>query len=294
MGTIAYTRLNDLWPGGTPSRETLDLSVALGDWSNFKPDTGEIRSLSLSEAGGGLILRAFGADDPEPRDWGETPALPHTSGLAAREISGFTARYDFGFMETQIAANIKYGTLVIQSYNAFRDGSGRPAYFNREFFYQDLGAEPSLTRLDGPGEDPGLPCRMAGDDPGDGAGAFPGTGDLSPFLGSWRNTYRDSKGIRRFILARQGDRNLLRVWGVGRDEVWGAVPVVPHAPHVASRQPAGFLARYDFGSSEVTLAVNENKGLLVVAAFTTFRDGSARSSYLTREFFYREGDDFSS
>jgi hypothetical protein len=294
MRAIPYTRLNDLWPGGPPSPGPLDLSPALGNWSNFKPDTGEIRSLSLSEAGGGLILRAFGADDPEPRDWGETPALPHASGLAAREISGFTARYDFGFMETQIAANIKYGTLVIQSYNSFRDSSGRPAYFNREFFYQDLGAEPPPARLAGPGDAPGLPCRMAGDDPGDGAGAFPGTVDLAPLLGSWRNTYRDSKGIRRFVLARQGDRYLLRGWGVLRDEDWGTVPVVPHAPHVASRQPAGFLARYDFGFSRVTLAVNENKGLLVVAAFTTFADGSARSSYLTREFFYRERDDLSS
>jgi hypothetical protein len=237
------------------------------------------------------MLRAFGAGERSPRDWGETAALPHVSSLSSREVSGFTAHYDFGFMETQIAANIKYGTLVIQSYNSFRDGSGRPAYFNREFFYQDLGAEPSPTQLDAPGESPDLPCQMAGDDPGDGAGALPGAVDLSPFLGSWRNTYRDSKGIRRFILARQADRYVFRGWGVGRDEDWGTVPVVPHAPQVASRQPAGFLTRYDFAFSQVTLAVNENKGLLVVAAFTTFRDGTARSSYLTREFFYREGND---
>jgi hypothetical protein len=294
MGAMQYTRRNDLWRGGSPSPGPLDLSPALGNWSNFNPDTGEIRSLSLFEGDGGLILRAFGADHPSPRDWGETPALPHVSGLGAREISGFTARYDFGFMETQIAANIKYGTLVIQSYNSFRDGSGRPAYFNREFFYQNPGPESPSARLAGPGDASGLPCRMAGDDPDDEAGTLSGTVDLAPFLGSWRNTYRDSKGIRRFVLAREGARYMLRGWGVGRDEDWGTVPVVPHAPHVASRQPAGFLARYDFGFSQVTLAVNENKGLLVVAAFTTFRDRSARSSYLTREFFYREGDDLSS
>jgi len=39
-------------------------------------------------------------------------------------------------METQVAANLKYGVLVIQSYNRFRDDSGRPSYFTREFFHR--------------------------------------------------------------------------------------------------------------------------------------------------------------
>jgi hypothetical protein len=58
--------------------------------------------------------------------------------------------------------------------------------------------------------------------------------------------------------------------------------------------PAGFLARYDFGFSELSLAANEAKDLLIIASFSTFRDGSARSSYFTREFFYREGNNPSS
>ena len=74
----------------------------------------------------------------------------------------------------------------------------------------------------------------------------------------------------------------------------GRVPVVPHAIDVASRRPAGFLARYDFGFSELSLAANEAQGLLIIASFSTFRDGSGRSSYFTREFFYREGDGSSS
>ena len=50
----------------------------------------------------------------------------------------------------------------------------------------------------------------------------------------------------------------------------------------------GFLARYDFGFADLTLAANEAKGLLIIAAFSTFRNGSGRSNYFTREFFYRE------
>jgi hypothetical protein len=136
---------------------------------------------------------------------------------------------------------------------------------------------------------------MAGDEPAEGTGTTtPGTVDLSPLLGAWHNTYRGSRGIHRVALSREGDRYLLQGWGVGYDEDWGRVAVVPHATHVASRQPAGFLARYDFGFSELSLAANEAKGLLIIASFSTFCDGSARSSYFTREFFYREGDSRSS
>ena len=132
---------------------------------------------------------------------------------------------------------------------------------------------------------------MAGDIPPDHLDGLSGTVDLAPLLGSWRNTYRKSKGIHRVVLAREGDRYMLHAWGIGCDDDWGQVPVVPHASHVASREPAGFLARYDFGFSELSLAANEAKGLLIIASYSTFRDGGARSSYFTREFFYREGDD---
>ena len=48
------------------------------------------------------------------------------------------------------------------------------------------------------------------------------------------------------------------------------------------------MARYDFGFAEVTLAANENKGLIIIASYHRFRDGSARSNYFIREFFYRQ------
>jgi hypothetical protein len=197
-------------------------------------------------------------------------------------------------METQIAANLKYGVLVIQSYNTFRDGSGRPAYFSREFFHQDLGRPAPTDRRSAIARTSLFACRMAGDQPSEGAGTIQGLVDLSPLLGPWRNTFRASKGIERVKLSREGDRYMIQGWGIGFKEGWGRVPVVPHALNVSTRQPAGFLARYDFGFSELSLAANEAKGLLIIASFSTFRDGSARSSYFTREFFYREGSDGSS
>ena len=66
------------------------------------------------------------------------------------------------------------------------------------------------------------------------------------------------------------------------------MPVVPYAENVSSRQPSGFFADYDFGFMELRLAANFNKGLLIVAGFSRFRSGDARSNYFTREFFYHE------
>ena len=293
MGGMRYTRRNDLCRDGPPSGTRPDLTPALGTWFNCNLETGEILSLSLAEGGGGLILRAFGADDPSPCDWGQTPAIPYISGLGSREVGGFTARYDFGFMETQIAANLKYGVLVIQSYNTFKDGSGRPPTSLASSSTRTWVGKPPPPIAPGPAR-PAIPCRMAGDVPPEAGGSPSGTVDLAPLLGRWHNTYRNSKGIHRVALSREGDRYMLHAWGIGCDEDWGRVPVVPHAINVASRRPAGFLARYDFGFSELSLAANEAQGLLIIAAFSTFRDGSGRSSYFTREFFYREGDGRSS
>jgi hypothetical protein len=289
METLRWMRRNDRCEGGAAGIGAADLSPALGEWFNCNQATGEIISLSLGRRADGLVLHAFGAGEPSPIDWGETPAEPHVSGLRSREVSGFNARYDFGFMTTEIAANIKYGVLVIQSYNAFKDGSGRPAYFTREFFHQVLHRQPTPASVELTEQSIPLPHRMAGDLPdaptqGDGIARV----DLTPLLGSWRNTYRGSKGIERVVLSRNGDDYLFQASGIGSDADWGQVQIIPHAPDVVGRTPAGFLAEYRFDFANLSLAANEAKGLLIIASFMTFRDASGRSSYFTREFFYRE------
>ena len=49
---------------------------------------------------------------------------------------------------------------------------------------------------------------------------------------------------------------------------------------------AAFIARYDLGSLDVEMQANLNLGLLVVACFHRFKDGSGRGDRFTREFFY--------
>jgi hypothetical protein len=284
---MRYVRTNDRLSSQTKTPQRPDLAPVLGAWFNCNPRTGEILRLDLAGRGDGLTLRAFGADEASPIDWGETPAEPHVAMIGSSEVTGFTAHYNFGFMETQIAANIKYGVMVIQSYNRFVDGSGRPCYFSREFFHQI--PDGSKTRISRSADlAPGLPYRMTSDRPASTPQRGDGVVDLGPLLGSWRNTYPNSKGIASIQLSRGPDGFEVQASGVRCDEDWGRVPAVPHAATVSGQEPAGFLARYDFGFSEVLLSSNESKGLLIIASFTMFQDESGRSNYFTREFFYRE------
>lgn len=111
----------------------VDVSCLLGDWINVNPGTDYLVRLEAAESGGALRIRAYGSGSSSPVDWGEVEATPYVAG-SGLEAGGFHARYSFEAAETFLAANQKLGILVIQSYTSFRDGSGRPAYFAREFF----------------------------------------------------------------------------------------------------------------------------------------------------------------
>jgi hypothetical protein len=113
--------------------------------------------------------------------------------------------------------------------------------------------------------------------------------DLSHFLGTWINTYKQTGSIRRFILDENGEGYTIAVYvseGIGD---LGTVEVVPFAPKVDSREADGFMARYDFEFLEMSLAAYYTKGLIVVSQYTRFKDGSGRPDYFNREFFFKAG-----
>ena len=111
--------------------------------------------------------------------------------------------------------------------------------------------------------------------------------DLSHFLGTWTNTFRDTRSITRFVLAEANECYTITACvsdGVGD---LGVAEVVPFAPNVDSREADGFTARYDFGFLEMSLAAYYTKGLIVVSQYTRFRDESGRPDYFNREFFFK-------
>jgi hypothetical protein len=279
---MKITRSNDRPPGGVATAGDPDLSDAVGSWFNSSRTTGEIVRLDIARRGDRLALQVFGAGEPDPIPWPEATAIPYASALGSREVTAFEAHCDLGFMETHLAANLKYGTLVIQSYNRFKDGSGRDCYFTREFFHQDVAHDhgPSVAVV----ADARCPFMMAADNP---RGSPGGEVDLAELTGHWKNTRRSTRAIRELRLRHSGDGYLLHAVGAGAPRDWGEVPVTPCASGADARDAAGFHAVYDWGSQRMILAANMNKGLMIIASFNLFFDGTPRANYLTREFFYQ-------
>ena len=115
--------------------------------------------------------------------------------------------------------------------------------------------------------------------------------DLSHFLGTWINTFRDTRSITRFVLAQASGGYTITVNVSTEAGGLGATEVVPFAPNVDSRRADGFTARYDFGFLEMSLAAYYAKGLIVVSQYTHFKDQSGRPDYFNREFFFKTESD---
>jgi hypothetical protein len=137
MSEARYLRTEDrLPPGVVAPGGRVDPAPMLGTWyATDKAATGIVR-MELSDRDGTFVLRAFGAGDPEPVDWGEVEATAYAASVASPEGMAVSAVYDFGFLETILAAYTKGGILVLDTFNTFKDSSGRSAYFSREFFHR--------------------------------------------------------------------------------------------------------------------------------------------------------------
>lgn len=112
--------------------------------------------------------------------------------------------------------------------------------------------------------------------------------DPTPFLGTWVNSNADTTGIHRFTLARNGDAVTIHAFGLNAPFDWGEAEVTLFAGSVDLSKMVAFNARYDFGFMETYLGCNSNEGLIIIAAYNVFKDGSGRSNYICREFYYRE------
>jgi hypothetical protein len=134
---LGSVRAEDRIPGdASPRAEPLDPRPLLGTWHATDENAGGVLRLELFESQDGLMVRAFGATEPEPYDWGEVRATVYGKSVVATEVMAFSALYDFGFMTTLLAAYGKQGILVLDTFNTFTDGSGRANYFSREFFHR--------------------------------------------------------------------------------------------------------------------------------------------------------------
>jgi hypothetical protein len=113
--------------------------------------------------------------------------------------------------------------------------------------------------------------------------------DATVFLGSWTSTNRDTQGISRLVIREKEGRLFVRAFGACVPSVcdWGEAAADVFADDPRSTRAYGFSARFDLGFKETSMQAKIEKGVLVVANFNRFKDGSGRANFFSREFFFR-------
>ncbi len=121
----------------------------------------------------------------------------------------------------------------------------------------------------------------------------PATTKLSgdKLIGQWINTDPGTQGIASILIESDGAGFSVSVKGVGADALidWPSsrARVLANLEEEAGQRAAALAADFDLGFMKAETYLRVNKGVLVIVLFVTFQDGSGRSSYVNREFFYR-------
>jgi hypothetical protein len=287
MSTLKYSRANDLLNSGKTDSLRHNVAHVVGTWFNTNPATGEIARLQISEQGSALRLQIEGAGPSGSIAWPPILANPFAASLHSDEVTGFEAHCDFGFMETHVAANIKHGVLVVQSYNRFQDESGRGAYFTREFFHRRFPAEHTLAAPSAT-PDQSHPDFTSADDLSSG-NKHAETAGASELCGLWRNTSRETQVIRELNLKESVDGYELTAFGSCPPHDWGTVPITVYCEGTGQHAQPAFFATYDTKEMHVRVAANMNKGLMIIALYARFSRDQLGLKQFAREFFYRVG-----
>jgi hypothetical protein len=257
-------------------RAALRLDAMTGDWINTNPESPGIQRVEVSARDEGLAVHPVCAGEPAPGDWGTVAAdalfadgMRSDQGMAWIARSGTASGW-----ESRLQANVNLGLLVLAAFHS-SPRPDRSSYFAREF-YRHAGGAASPS-----------PAAAAGTGAGGGGGG--GSVDPAPLAGTWHNTNPAARGIARIDLEQTNGAFTVRVAGAGGAAPvdWGRAPAIPFGHDAAARAAMAFRAAYDFGFQQVELQANVKQGVLVVASFNSFAAGDPRSSYFTREFFYR-------
>src|SRR5262245_18447987 len=130
---MEFVRADEQVPETFAGAVTVDPASIVGHWVNTNLSTPGIARVVVSRGDGGLSIRVSSASGHTPREWGDADVeVVYSNGIASSAATAFVARYDFGYLETRVEANLSLGLLVVATFNTFTDGSGRFNYFARE------------------------------------------------------------------------------------------------------------------------------------------------------------------
>jgi hypothetical protein len=118
--------------------EELDAVVGpaaiVGTWNACDAATRNLVRVVIAASGSGITVHAFGACTPTPCDWGSVPGLAYAENVSASAAIAFSAHYKFSFKETILTGVLDSGSLRVETFNHFTDGSGRSDYYTRGYF----------------------------------------------------------------------------------------------------------------------------------------------------------------
>jgi len=121
----------------------------------------------------------------------------------------------------------------------------------------------------------------------------PATENLSgdKLVGQWTNTDPGTRGIASILIEQDDEGFRIAIKGVGADGLidWPSsrARALANLEEEAGQRAVALSADFDLGFMKAETYLRVNKGVLVIVLFVTFQDGSGRSSYVNREFFYR-------
>ncbi len=268
-----YMRLQDC--ASAPSEQgPLSVGLLTKTWRHTDPDPQGLREVRIQGAAGALSVECFGTGGLVPLKFPLALASNiFAANPAAREGMSFFAEFDFGGMVSRFQGNVNLGLLVLAGFHDFKAGSSHSNYFSREFFYSVASSQATLPASDVPSQ--GAGTRQL---------------DTSSLLGFWRNTNSLSLGIAAVEISDRGEHLGIRVHGVGESGTvdWGEVAGPAYAKDCSSADAMAFSATFNSQGIRCHLQANVKQGVLVIAYFTEFKDGSGRSNYFSREFYYKE------
>ncbi len=108
------------------------------------------------------------------------------------------------------------------------------------------------------------------------------------FLGSWKNSRPETKGIESYVFEESDEGLQISVRGAEDGVIpgnWGTQPVICHASSPEGGKATAFQAGFLVNGHKIFIAGNINKGLIIIAIY--IEAGEADANSFIREFFYK-------
>jgi hypothetical protein len=108
--------------------------AVVGTWNACDAATRNLVRVVIAASGSAITVHAFGACTPTPCDWGAVPGLAYAANVSSSAAIAFSAHYKFSFKEAIVTGVLDNGSLVVETFNHFTDGSGRSDYYTKGYF----------------------------------------------------------------------------------------------------------------------------------------------------------------